>query len=43
MKFPKDAPQRKVLKTLESLGFKTVRREITSQWNGKMPMELRHP
>jgi len=26
MKFPKDAPQRKVLKTLEKLGFKTVRK-----------------
>lgn len=26
MKFPKDAPQRKVLKTLEILGFKTVRK-----------------
>lgn len=25
MKFPKDAPQRKVLKTLESLGFIVVR------------------
>ncbi|OPY26002.1 MAG: hypothetical protein A4E27_00791 [Methanobacterium sp. PtaU1.Bin242] len=25
MKFPKDAHQRKVLKTLETLGFKTVR------------------
>ena len=26
MKFPKDAPQRKVLKTPERLGFKTVRK-----------------
>ena len=25
MKFPKDAPLRKVLKTLEELGFETVR------------------
>ena len=26
MNFPKDAPQRKVLKTLENLGFKTIRK-----------------
>ncbi len=25
MKFPKDAPQRKVIKTFEALGFKVVR------------------
>jgi hypothetical protein len=38
-KFPVDAPQARVIKALEALGFRLVGKVTTLQWCGKTWME----
>ena len=43
MKFPVDAPQRRVLAAMELLGFNLVRTGIISHWPDEIPTEQSLP
>ena len=40
-RFPVDAPKRKVVKALETLGFRTVREKSTFPWRAKILTEVK--